>query len=381
MSEIYAEVDAYRSLSPNLDAFRQAWKVHLSQVGSRVPGVHIEAEGESVYLGELSPGCRACKEGTWDCAFTTMRCNLDCAFCYSPHAVPENYAGSAFGSTPEQIAANHAITHITGISFSGGEPFMDAHGLFAWAAWFQDHCPDKYYWVYTNGLLAHTENVQRLGELGIDEIRFNMAATGYDHPVVMANLAAAARFIPNVTVEIPAIPDHETKLLSCLADWCMSGVRYLNLHELMYEPDTNSASMSGVRQDVITNDGHHSAVNPASRALTLTVMQYVQEHDLRLSVNDCSLQSKLRQLRGRRRSLAPLTRSAQEKLLDGEFFASCCAWRDGEILFFHPDSFAQMRQQYPDDRFARLVRTAPLSIQDKGRWIAFEEMVNESAKG
>jgi pyruvate formate-lyase activating enzyme-like uncharacterized protein len=240
-------------------------------------------------------------------------------------------------------------------------------------AWFKEHSPDKYYWVYTNGLLADEDKVHRLGELGVDEIRFNMAATGYDHPGVMANLAAAAHYIPNVTVEIPAIPEHAPKLLACLADWCALGVRFLNLHELIYEPGSNSGAMPGARQVIITGDGHRSEFNPHSRALTLAVMKRVQEQGLSLSVNDCSMQSKLRQLRGRRRGLALLVKAPYERLVGGEVYESYCVYRDEDVHLFHPNVAREMRRRYPDYRFVRLARTAPLSIDDGGRWIVFEK--------
>lgn len=359
----------------NLDGLRPAWEAHVAQVQAEIPGVHIEGDGEALYLGELSPGCQACKEGTWDCIFTTMRCNLDCDFCYSPHAIPRDYSGSLLGSTPEEIAQNHAKTCITGISFSGGEPFAEPESLFGWVRWFTARFPDRYYWVYTNGLLAEEEKLRRLVELGVDEVRFNLAATGYDHPVALANLSAAARLLPHVTVEIPAIPDHADKLLSSLAGWVARGVQFLNLHELMYEPGTNSATLPGPRQEVITADGHCSAVHPGSRALTLAVMRRVQEEGLPLAVNDCSLPSKLRQLRGRRKSLAPLVQAPYEKLVGGQTYESCCAWRSEEdYFFFPPDSLAEARRLFPLYRFVRLVRTAPLSVHDPGRWIRFEEL-------
>jgi pyruvate formate-lyase activating enzyme-like uncharacterized protein len=372
---IYEEVNRLKQEPSNLDALQQTWREHVSKARQQVHNIHIEADGEVVYLGELSPGCQACKEGTWDCIFTTMRCNLDCEFCYSPHAIPRDYAGSVFGTTPEQIAQNHARTHITGISFSGGEPFVDAQKLFEWVAWFTSRYPDRYYWVYTNGLLADEEKLRRLGGLGVDEIRFNTAAAGYDHPTVMRNMATATRFIPNVTIEIPAIPEHAPKLLSCLAEWCALGVKFLNLHELIYEPGTNSASMPGARRAIITADGHRTEFNPESRDLTLALMKRVLDESLPLSVNDCSMQSKIRQLRGRRRSLAPLVKAPHERLVDDRLYESCCAYRgEEELHFFHPDSLSEMRQRYPDYQFVRLARTAPLSLNDRGRWIAFEEL-------
>jgi pyruvate formate-lyase activating enzyme-like uncharacterized protein len=357
-----------------LDTLRLNWQAYVSQAEQQIDGIRIEADGEILYLGDLSPGCRTCKEGTWDCIFVTMECNLACPFCYSPHAIPRDYAGSIFGATPAQIAENQAKTHITGVSFSGGEPFLNPQRLFDWLAWFKSRYPDKYYWLYTNGLLAGESYLQRLGKLGLDEIRFNLAATGYDHPTVMGNVAVAARFIPNITVEVPAIPEHTAKLLSCLEKWGEVGVKFLNLHELMYEPGTNSASMAGERQPIVTPDGHHSALNPKSRALTLAVMQRVQDEGLPLSVNDCSLQSKFRQLRGRRRSLTPLTKAPYEELVGDEVYESYCAYRGEEVYFFHPDTLPEMRQRYPDYQFVRLVRTAPLAVQDEGRWIAFERL-------
>lgn len=373
---IKAEVSRLQPETSGLGAFQQTWQQYLSRAMQQVSEIHVEADGEAVYLGDLSPGCQACKDGTWDCIFVTMRCNLDCEFCYSPHAIPEDYTGSVFGTTPQQITRNYAGTRITGISFTGGEPLVDAQTLFDWVAWMMDYYPDKYYWIYTNGLFANAANMRRLGQLGVDEVRFNLAATGYDHPTVMRNLASAVRFIPNVTVEIPAIPEHAGKLLACVADWCTLGVRFLNLHELLYEPNTNSASMLGARRAIVTPDGHSTEINPESRYLTLAVMRKVQAENLPISVNDCSIQSKLRQLRGRRRSIAHLTRAPYERLVGDEILESCCAYQGAEhCRFFHPDSLHEMRQRYPDYQFVRLARTAPLSLQDSGRWIAFEELI------
>ena len=134
LREIHEQVSADRTIACNLDVHQPIWEAHVSTARRQVPDVHIEAEGEILRLGELSPGCQACKDGTWDCVFTTMRCNLNCAFCYSPHAIPRDYAGSAFGKTREEIAQNQARTRITAMSFSGGEPLVEKEKLFDWVA-------------------------------------------------------------------------------------------------------------------------------------------------------------------------------------------------------------------------------------------------------
>ncbi len=371
---IYEELDRPRPDDCNLEGLKEAWQSVLAQARAHIPGICIESEGEIVHLGRLSPGCEACKAGTWDCIFTTMRCNLNCEFCYSPQAIPESYTGSVFGSTPGQIAENHDRTNITGVSFSGGEPFLEPRKLLSWVAWFKDHYSEKYTWVYTNGVLAEEGVLQELGKLGLDEIRFNTAATSYNHPAVMKNLALAAEFIPNVTVEIPAIPEHAAKLFSSLQDWSSRGVKFLNLHELIYEPGTLSASMTGARQPAVLADGHRTAFNPDSRLLTFAVMKKVSAENLPLAVNDCSLQSKLLQIRGRRRALSALTREPYEKLVGDEALESLCIYRnEQEYQFCNPDTFQEVRARYPDYKLVKIVREAPLTLKGKNRWIAVKE--------
>ncbi len=359
----------------NLDALRPQWAAHVAAVRREVPGVIVAGDGESLHLGPLSPGCRACKAGTWDCVFMWSACNLDCAFCCSPRDAAHAEPRSAFGAAREEIASAHARTRITGVSFSGGEPFLDAERLCDWLAWFKANCPRNYYWVYTNGVLADEAALRRLGALGLDEIRFNLAASGYRHPAVLRNVAAAARHIPRVAVEIPAIPEHAARVLESLAEWCKLGVRYLNLHELMYEPGSRSGELMGSGTEIVTPDGHRSEVHPESRAVSLAVMRRVLDDGLPLAVNDCSLQGKLRQLRGRRRSLAPLLLEPHERLVDDEYYECYCVFRDGaDVHFFHPASLNEMRERYPAYQVARATRLAPLAVDEPARWIRFEPL-------
>jgi len=286
--------------------------------------------------------------------------------------LPEEFAGSAFGSTPQEISANHLRTRLTGISFSGGEPFLEPDKLLAWVAAFTHQFPEKYYWVYTNGLLTERAVLCRLGELGLQEIRFNTAATGYDHSQVLQAIEIAAQYLPHITVEIPAIPGQARKLLACLSLWAGRGVRFLNLHELIYEPGTNAASLPGLRQILMTPDGHRTEYNPESRLLTRQVIKSVRQSGLPLSVNDCSMQSKLCQVRGRRRSLAPLTIEKHEKLVGDEYFETCAAYRDQEIVFLHPDELEERRARLAGWEWVRLRRLAPLEMTGKKEWVEFE---------
>jgi pyruvate formate-lyase activating enzyme-like uncharacterized protein len=374
LQTILNEIAALDSQSSNLETVQPRWRDYLARAAHSIPGIQIDASGEIVYLGGLSTGCQACKDGNWDCVFITMRCNLICPFCYSPKAVSADFVGSVFGTLPEEIVDKYKELGIKGIGFSGGEPFMDVERLAHWLKRFKQLYPDAYYWVYTNGLLANETELSRLGDFGLDEIRFNLAATGYDHPEVLKNVAAAARMLSMVTVEIPSIPTHAQKVLDCLALWADMGVRTLNIHELIYEPGTRSESMAGERVEFFPPDGHRVVFNPNSRELTLAIFTRISVQGLAMAVNDCSMQSKFRQLRGRRRNIYSILRLETEKLVEDRVYESICVYKDNEAFVIHPDDYQEALFRFVGYRFVRLRRRAPLSLQERPKWLAIEEL-------
>ncbi|RPJ44011.1 MAG: 4Fe-4S cluster-binding domain-containing protein, partial [Chloroflexi bacterium] len=236
----------------NLETLSAGWVEYIRRVQEEAPFATIEDGGETVYTGALSPGCQACKAGEWDCLFLTARCNLACAFCCSPSLRAGSVPLSAFGREVEEVIVNLRRVEPRGISFSGGEVFLDFPRLRVMVERFRGEFPRAHLWTYTNGLLATAAQLEELCRLGLTEIRFNLAATGYIHPGVLSLVEQAARSLPAVTVEIPAIPGDEAKLLAALEPWSRLGVRYLNLHELMYEPGSLSAHLPGPRAPVHT---------------------------------------------------------------------------------------------------------------------------------
>jgi pyruvate formate-lyase activating enzyme-like uncharacterized protein len=378
LAGIAEEARRFEEQSRTLSELECGWQAFLERAKESLPGLTVKAEQATVCLGELSPGCQACKDGTWDCLFVTKRCNLNCSFCYNPRSLGEEFTGSVFGDGPEEIAGNYVHTRITGISFSGGEPFLEPERLLKWARFFRQRFPGSYLWIYTNGLLADEKVLAQLGELPVDEIRFNAAATGYDDPRVLKRMRQAAVCFKHLTVEIPAIPEQAEKVHGSLEKWAEVGVHYLNLHELLYEPGTNSWEMGGERQEICLADGHTSAVHPRSREMILEILHRVQQMGLPLNVNHCSLPNKLHQIRGRRLSLLPMTQEKEERWIEGERLEHYCLFDEqGQVLKIHPDDLFEARRSHPGYRCARMVRTAPLGLQDPGRWVVFELMEND----
>lgn len=382
LRSIAVQASAYQQLATAGDdaaALQDEWRRWAGAAALRVPGAWFACEQATASLGELSPGCQACKEGTWDCVFLTPRCNLGCSFCCSPFDSQHDAAVSAFGTDVETIAANYARTRITGVSFSGGEPFAVPERLLGWVQAFRKRFPEKYLWIYTNGLLANDGLLDALARLKVDELRFNAAASGYNHPPVLAAMRRAASIFPRVTVEIPAVPEDEARLLAALPAWVEAGVRYINLHELMFEPGTRSASLPGPRRPVRLPDGHCTEIHPQSSGLALKVMEFVSGAGLPLAVNYCSLLNKVGQVRRRRESLLPLTRAEYEQVRTGQGFGSaaltsCVLYQSPTAyLFCRPDQLEAALERYRGYAWARITRLAPLALDDRGGWVEFTQ--------
>ncbi len=374
LKRIWAEVQAFQANAAARAATAAAWAKQVDSIRKAVPSATVEDDGETVRIGPLSPGCAACKAGQWDCMFVTTRCNLDCAFCLRPRdfALPPMY--SALGSDLDVLCARYAQAGVSGASFSGGEPFLEPASVLAWLGALRRRFPRMYLWAYTNGLTLSAELLAQLAETGLDELRFNLAATGYRHPQANRTLREAVARLPAVAVEIPAIPEQAHLLLESLGDWAAAGVKYLNLHELVYEPCTHSGGMAGARTSCTMPDGHGCAVHPGSAELIRQVLARVVRDGLSLAVNDCSLRNKARQMRGRRRLLAPFTLQPYERLLDGGQAECACLYGAERITWIHPEALAQPDGLGNGRRAVRLRRQLPLAPGQPGQWISFESM-------
>ncbi len=80
----------------------------------------------------------------------------------------------------------------------------------------------------TNGILADETKFKKPAGAGIEEIRFDIGATGFKPD----KLKAAKGIVPNITVEIPAVPEEKERLKKLLPEMIASGVTNLNLHQL-----------------------------------------------------------------------------------------------------------------------------------------------------
>jgi pyruvate formate-lyase activating enzyme-like uncharacterized protein len=261
---------------------------------------------------------------------------------------------------------------VEGIGFSGGEPFLLPDRVLDLLLRLRARNPGLYFWAYTNGLLITKDLVTALAEAGLHELRFNMAATGYFHPWVTAMLRHAVTSLPSVTVEIPAIPEDGGTLRKAICAWSKMGVKHLNLHDLIYETGTPSETMSGARVPCRLPDGHRCEINPESSELVADVFRDVDAGGINMTVNYCSLGSKVRQLRGRRRLLAATTVKPWESHHKEDEVESVCYFNETQYEFAHPTTLEGEMRSQPNLGVALVRRLLPLTADGAGQWTHFE---------
>lgn len=257
---------------------------------------------------DLSPGCRACGEGTWACLFVNGVCNARCFFCPAPQLTrdPPETSGIPF---PEIDDFLDYVEHFgfTGVSLSGGEPLLTEERTLAFLDALRGRFGTSLYlWLYSNGLLATPERLQRLAATGLDEIRFNALATDYD----LSAVRNAVGLFPRVTVEIPAPPGEAARLVRLAEELAALGVRHLNLHQLRATP--HNARHLVDRDDVTLLHGSRVVVVESELA-ALEVLAEVQARGLPLAVNCClsAFRGRHQEAAGRRRAAPRVAKPAE----------------------------------------------------------------------
>jgi len=147
---------------------------------------------------------------------------------------------------------------------------------------------------------------------GLDEIRFDLSARDYKTD----KIRLAVWQIPNVTVEIPAIPEDLEILKMKLRELQRLGVNYLNLHQLRLTPH-NFEKL--VQRNYTFLHGNKVTVLE-SELCALKILKFTLDEQIDLPVNYCSFVFKNRfQNEAARRRIAPGIIEGFEEMTESGF--------------------------------------------------------------
>jgi pyruvate formate-lyase activating enzyme-like uncharacterized protein len=246
------------------------------------PDLAVSCLGTKIHHGPLSPGCMQCVGMSWSCLFISGRCNGRCFYCPTPQNTDDPPMSASVPFHRAQDYADYVrFFGFGGASVSGGEPFLDLEQSLSYVRALRHTCgPGLHIWLYTNGILATADKLRQLADAGLNEIRFDIGATDYD----LKFAALAAGIVPTITVEIPAVPEEESRLRSLLPELAATGVAHLNLHQLRLTPH-NARHL--LERDYTYVHGPKVTVLE-SELCALKLVAHAAERKLPLAVNYCS---------------------------------------------------------------------------------------------
>lgn len=273
------------------------------------------------WINSISKGCQLCGSGEWSCLFITGKCNAKCFYC--PARQDQEDLPMAQRLTFEDpYSYADFINHFgfKGVSFSGGEPFLAFDKVLEFTRVLRKECdPDIYIWLYTNGILGTQEKYDQLAKLGLNEVRFDLGATHYN----IETVERASNTVPQITIEIPAVPEDLERLTSLLPNLVKAGVTNINLHQLRLT-EYNAEKL--LKRSYTFLHGEQPSVFE-SELCALRIIEYVKNNQIPIGINYCTFQFKNRYqkagyrnkvLRGIGKDYQPTENGFLIKILDPE---------------------------------------------------------------
>ncbi|MFA6031074.1 MAG: radical SAM protein [Elusimicrobiota bacterium] len=249
-------------------------------------GILGSLEDRTLYTRRLPPGCRGCLLGRGTNLFVTGLCTRECFFCFN--AKPRTDELVVHGipvKTPEEAAAVVERYRLRSVGLSGGEPLLKPERVLAVLAALR-RLPERVRIdLYTNGDPLDEALAERLRAAGLDSLRFNLVANGFDlRPVRVA----LARF-PETTVEVPVVPGKMADLRRMVLELDALGVPYLNIHEL-FACGENAEGVRGEGHAAAGERSPHLLWRPVAggEEAALELLLFALTHARRLSAYYCS---------------------------------------------------------------------------------------------
>jgi hypothetical protein len=298
--------------------------------------------------GDLAEGCRIClfsKNGFRPIRSVT-RCNLRCHFCYynDSHDTFEDLKpwhfqiNSRYREADDiKVMLDKQSDTLDGIAWVFFEPFLDVEKHLDLIGHIHDL--GIYQWMYTNGTLCNRENLTRLADAGLDELRFNLAATLCDAGVIRQVRTAASLFA-SVGIESPMFDQYFQALKENRHALLDSGIGFINCAEL----HLHQGNLPHYANDelYVYKYGYVSPLK--SRHLTYDLMDLAELEGWKgITIHDCSNQTKIyRGILGRS-DFGTVDYTSQQGLPPG--------WHR-KIILAHPDYFERFLDSPTQDQEA-----------------------------
>lgn len=313
--------------------------------------VEVLNDGKSLLRGWRSSACAACNVGIGTETFiTSTRCPKRCFFCFNPNQANFDGRDGVLHDVVGQLEERHSQgVRYTHLALTGGEPLLHKDQAVAFIKRARELYPNVHTRLYTSGFGADEPTLEALRDAGLNEIRFSVktedvpwpnagtegagdalatgsvpqgeaagegasaagspdAASGPSPcapmfpPAIeetLAQMALATRYIPDVMVEMPVLPDQLELMKALLVRLDAIGARGINLLELGY-PFFNAAEFA--RRGYLLKPAPYRVLYDyayagglpvqGSEQACLELLAFAAQRGLRLGVHYCSMENK-----------------------------------------------------------------------------------------
>lgn len=254
-------------------------------------------KGRTFFVGDqqkFPKGCVSCLFGDGlGGVRKTHQCNLLCKFCYyhdnidTQEPIPDGMW--EIGDTlyyEEDIDLLLSIQKKpSGVAYVYLEPFLEIEKYYGIIKKLSD--AKIYQHMYTNGSLCTRENLKKLGEAGLNELRFNLGAVKCSDKVI-ENMAIAKEYIPMVGIETPMTPEFYEEFQNKKDKILATGIDFINCAELHFGED-NINNYVGEKMYM----ARRGYISPLwSREITFKMMKNSCDENWNVVVHDCSNHTK-----------------------------------------------------------------------------------------
>ncbi|HAH07321.1 MAG TPA: hypothetical protein DCM05_12505 [Elusimicrobia bacterium] len=252
----------------------------------KAAGVKGSFKTRTLFIRRLPPGCRGCLQGKGTNLYATGLCTRECFFCFNEHPRKDEMVVHGFPvKTPEAAAEVVERFQLSSVGISGGEPLLKPERVLGILRALRKLPRRLRIDLYTNGDKATVELLRRLKEAGLDSVRLNLAAGGFD----LRPVKRALQVFEETTVEVPVFPEALDDLKGMALDLDRIGAPFLILHELFSCRD-NEPGVRARGHKAAGSQPEHLLWRPVEGAeeAVLELLLFCLERTKRLSAYYCS---------------------------------------------------------------------------------------------
>ncbi|MGL4510090.1 radical SAM protein [Cetobacterium sp.] len=253
--------------------------------------------GQTYFVGDKKKFPKGCMSCLMETGINPIRksnkCNLKCKFCYhygnleNQKPIPDDVweiGGTKFYEEDiEHLLSVYKRPY--GVAYVYLEPFIEIEKYYSIIK--KMNFAGIYQHIYTNGTLVTENKLKLLGEMGLDEIRFNLGASNCSEEVIEM-IKIAKKYIKYVGIETPMTPEFFKEFLKNREKILNTNLDFINCAELHLN-DFNLVNYKDEKV-YISRYGYISPI--WSRELTIKLMKIASEENWNVVVHDCSNRTK-----------------------------------------------------------------------------------------